>query len=160
MNAKGLVPINMRITLDHKRVEFSAHRYVSPDNWDDKANRAIGTSDDSIILNNYLDGLKSKIQRQYNILESLDKPITLESLRAKLNGNTEKKYALLFIYQLHNNDMSKRVGFDVAEGTYKRYKVSIRRIENFIKYQYGKNDFMLDDLNHAFITKYEVYLKI
>lgn len=53
MNAKGLVPINMRMILDYKRIEFSAHRYVSPDNQDDKANRAKETSNDSIILNNW-----------------------------------------------------------------------------------------------------------
>ncbi|MBU2556083.1 MAG: site-specific integrase [Bacteroidetes bacterium] len=158
-NKKGLCPINLRLLLDSSRTELSTHRFIAPESWDTKLGRAKGTSDDSIILNNYLDGLKSKIQRQFNILESLDKPITLDSLREKLNGNTEKKYSLLHIYRHHNDEMSQRIGFNVAVGTYKRYQVSIRRIENFIKFQYGKNDILLEDLNHAFITKYEVYLK-
>ncbi|MFA5418010.1 MAG: site-specific integrase [Bacteroidales bacterium] len=159
VNNKGLAPINMRIILDTNRTELSTHRFISPNDWDTKIGRAKGTGDEITILNNYLDGLKNKIQRQFNILESLDKPITLDSLRKKLNGNTEKKYSLLFIYEHHNEEMRKRVGFDVAEGTYKRYLVSIRRIKDFLKYQYSKNDILLEDLNYAFITKYEVYLK-
>ena len=158
-NKLGLAPINLRIILDNSRTELSSHRFISPNAWDTNIGKATGTSDEAIILNNYLDGLKNKIQRQFNILESLDKPITLDSLREKLNGNTEKKYTLLYVYEYHNSEMKKRVGFDVAIGTYTRYKVSINRIRNYIKYQYGKNDLLLDDLNHAFITKYEVYLK-
>ncbi len=159
INAQGLAPINMRITLDQNRSEFSTHRYVSPDAWDSRANRPKGTSDEAIILVNYLDGLKSKIQKQFNILESLGKPITIDALQKKLNGETEKKYSLLYIYEYHNSEMKKRVNFDFAPGTYKRYQVSIKRIANFIKYQFGKNDVLLEDLNYSFITKYEVYLK-
>lgn len=159
INAQGLAPINMRITLDQKRSEFSTHRYVSPVAWDNNTNRPKGTSDDIIILNNYLDGLKNMIQKQFNILESLGKPITIDTLRAKLTGDTEKKYSLLYIFEHHNNEMKQRVNFDIAPGTYKHYQTSFRRLASFIKFQFGKNDILLEELKYAFITKYEVYLK-
>jgi site-specific recombinase XerD len=39
------------------------------------------------------------------------------------------------------------------------YKVSINKLRDFIQYQFGRKDVLLESLNHAFITKYEVYLK-
>ncbi|PKP31000.1 MAG: recombinase [Bacteroidetes bacterium HGW-Bacteroidetes-16] len=158
-NKKGLAPINMRIILDNKRFEISSHRFVLPENWDTKLCSAKGTSDEALILNNYLDNLKSKINRQYNILESLNKPITIDSLRERLTGQGEKKYSLLFVYEYHNSEMEKRVNFDIAPATYSKYIISFNRIKNYIQYQYGKKDILLESLNHAFITKYEVYLK-
>ncbi len=158
-NKKGLCPINLRLILDSSRTELSTHRFIDPLSWDTKLGRAKGTSDDTIILNNYLDGLKSKIQRQYNILESLGKEITLDALKEKLTGKTEKKYTLLNVFQYHNADLEKRVNFDVAPGTYKRYMVSFKRIKEYLAYQYSKSDILLEELNYAFITKFEVYLK-
>jgi site-specific recombinase XerD len=158
-NKKGLAPINMRVILDNKRFEISSHRFIKPENWETKLCRAKGTSDEASILNNYLDNLKSKINRQYNILESLGKPITIDSLREKFTGQGEKKYSLLFVYEYHNTEMEKRVNFDVAPATYSKYKITFNRIKLFVQFQYGKNDILLEDLNHAFITKYEVYLK-
>ena len=159
INKKGLAPINMRITLDGKRLELSTHRQISPDAWDNDLGCATGAGDEVIILNNYLNGLRSKVQRQFNILESLGKEITAETLKNALTGTKEKKYTLVNVFQYHNDEMKQQVGLDVAPGTYKHYLTSFNWIKDFLLHQYRKNDILLDDLNYAFITRFEVYLK-
>ena len=120
-NKKGLAPIYLRVTLDGKRLELSANRRIPPANWDNQSGCAIGSSDETIILNNYLDALKAKVQRQYNILDSLGKEITVDVIKNGLLGQAEKKHTLLNVIRYHNDEMKKRVGIDVALGTYKHY---------------------------------------
>jgi hypothetical protein len=81
INKKGLAPIKMRITIDGKRAELATHRSIRPELWDNYLGAAIGTNDETIILNNYLDALKSKVNRQFNILESLGKELTVDALK-------------------------------------------------------------------------------
>ena len=159
INKKGLAPINMRITLDGSRLELSAHRRILPELWDNTLCKAIGTSDESVILNNYLNSLKTKVQRQYNILESLDKEITLEAIRNRLSGNSEKKHTLIEVFNYNNAEVKSKIGIDVTASTHKHYVVALNKIKLFIRYQYHKDDIILDDLNYAFITKFEAYLK-
>lgn len=159
VNKKGLAPINMRVTLDGKRFELSTHRSISPDSWDVILCCATGESDEARILNNYLNSLRNNVQRQYNILESLGKEITVDTLKSKLIGETEKKYSLLDVFQYHNDEMKQKVGIDIATGTYKHFISTKKRVEEFLSFQYKKDDILLDELNYAFVTKFEVYLK-
>lgn len=158
-NKKGLAPINLRITLDTKRLELSTHRRIHPDSWDNKTGYALGTNDDTVILNNYLDSLKSKVQRQYNILESLDKEITLDAIRNRLTGQTVKTHTLIEVFNYNNDEVKSKIGIDVTASTHKHYEVALNKIKLFLKYQYLKEDIILEDINHAFITKFEVFLK-
>jgi len=159
INKKGLAPINMRITLDGKRLELSTHRNISPSSWDNQLGCATGANDEAVILNNYLAALKSKVQRQFNILESLGEEITAGALKNALIGKKEKKHSLINVFQYHNDEMKQHVGGDVAPGTYKHYLTSLKWLQEFILHQYRKDDLLIDDLNYAFITMFEAWLK-
>ena len=108
INKNGQAPINMRITVDGKRVELSTHRRISPSRWDNDLGQAVGESDEARILNNYLDSLKTKVQRQFNILESLDEEITAETIKNKLSGKSVQKKTLVNIYRYYNDDMKAK----------------------------------------------------
>jgi site-specific recombinase XerD len=159
INKNGLVPINMRITLDGKRLELSTHRRISPSSWDSQAAYAIRENDESIILNHYLDALKAKVRKQYNVLESLGKEITLEAIRDGLTGTSEKRHTLVEVFKYHNQQFSLRVGTDFSPLTYKHYQATLSKVESFLEYQYRKSDILLDDLKHSFVTSFELYLK-
>ena len=158
-NRKGLAPINLRVTIDGKRAELSTHRRLNPNNWDNITGRPAGNTEDIIILNNYLDSLRTKVQRQYNILESLDQEITAEILKNKLTGKKEKKKTLIEAFEYHNTQFKLKVGTDFSELTYKHYKATLAKIKAFLKYQYNISDIPLDDLKHSFVTSFEHYLK-
>ena len=155
----GLIPIYLRVTLNGKRVDLSTHRKINPLDWDVDASCAIGTGVDARILNNYLDNLKSKVNKQFNILESLGEPYSVEDIKNRLSGKSEKKKTLVNIFRYHNDEMKLKAGKDVAIGTYKHYLTSLKILQEFLAWQYNKKDIALEDLNHSFITRFESYLK-
>jgi len=158
-NKKGLTPINLRITIDGKRAEISTHRSIFQNNWDNAIGRPIGNYEEIIILNNYLDSLKSKVQRQYNIFESLGMEITAETIKNKLTGKAEDEHTLIEAFTYHNEQFKLKVGSDFSEYTYRHYKVTHAKVKAFLKHKYKKSDIRLDDLNHSFVTSFELYLK-
>jgi site-specific recombinase XerD len=149
----------MRITLDGKRFELSTHRRIIPSSWDKKLGYVHGTNDEAVILNNYLDSLKSKVLRQFNILESLGEEVSIDTLKGKLNGTSEKRHTLLEVFNYHNDQFFQRIGTDYSIGTFKHYKVTLGKVKAFLQYQYKKSDYLLDDLKFQFITSFELYLK-
>ncbi len=149
----------MRITVDGKRVEIATHRMILPDNWDTKGNTPFGKSEESLILKNYLHSLKSKIQRQYNVLESMGEEITADAIKNAINGTSEKQHKLFDVFDYHNEQFLKRVGVDYAMSSYKLYTYCLDKLKAFLKYQYHKSDILLNDLNHSFVTNFDLYLK-
>lgn len=55
--------------------------------------------------------------------------------------------------------MKSLVGIDYANGTYKRYVVTLGKVKAFLLDKYKKEDIVISELNHAFITNFEFYLK-
>ncbi len=52
----------MRVTIDGNRLELSTNRRINPSLWDSNLCQALGTSDETVILNNYLNSLRTKVQ--------------------------------------------------------------------------------------------------
>jgi len=159
INKKGLAPINLRAILNGKRFELATHRTISPDMWSDTTGLPLGSDEETIILNNYLASLKANVLRQYNIMESLGEEITIENLKNRLTGKKEKEHSLLEVFNFHNDEMKKQIGKSFAKGTYDHYVSSLRKMVRFIKFRYNRSDILLKELNHSFITSYEMYLK-
>ena len=117
----GMVPINLRITLNGKRAEISTNRKIDPDNWDENAWCPKGTTEADRILSNHLSNLKAAIEKQYYILESQEKQITAETLKNAVIGVSEKKVMLMEIYRYHNEQIFQKIGkafLQVAELMY------------------------------------------
>lgn len=55
VNAQGLVPIMVRITINKQKVQFSSKLEVDPNLWDTKLGRAIGRTSDATNLNRLLE---------------------------------------------------------------------------------------------------------
>ena len=53
-NQKGLCPLNCRITLDHKRKQFSTGLFVNPNRWVNKPQILKGKDSNTIFLNSHI----------------------------------------------------------------------------------------------------------
>ncbi len=160
MNSKGEVPVILRITINGKRLEMSTDRMVNPDQWIQGSNSVRGTKEEGRILNTYLNNLQTNVYKAINTLELAEKEVTLHALRAILKGEDEQSHTLVRLFKYHNARMKSLVGIDYAIGTYKRYVVTQGKIEAFIKHHFKKDDISITDLDHAFITNFEFYLKV
>jgi len=155
----NLVPIYLRVTLNGKRFEMSTDRMVNPKSWIPGGNSIKGGKEEARVLNTYLSNLETKVYKIINNLELSGKEITLDELKANLKGQTEKQHTLIELFDYHNDRMKSLVGKDYANATYKKYKYTLDKVKAFVQHQYKKSDVPLNELNHAFITNFEFYLK-
>ncbi len=159
IKANGTAPIYLRITIDGKPKEIASKRYIQPDKWDSKLQKVSGSSDEVKSLNLYLKTLEQQVYDAHHTLMK-DKTIaTASSLKTKLQGIEQRARMLVPIFQEHNDKVETLVGQEFAAGTLERYKTSLKHTIEFIQWKYSVSDIDIKDIDHAFITEYEFFLR-
>jgi site-specific recombinase XerD len=155
----GPMAIYMRITVNGKRADMSAGRECDPAKWNSQAGRAIGTKEEIKSLNNYLDSLQSKVRDAHQTLIDTKQRITTESLQNQFNGKAEKSRYLMLLFTEHNAKVKALIGNGFEANTLKGYNTSEKHLTAFLQKEYGKTDIEINQLDYAFITGFEFYLK-
>ncbi len=155
----GLIPIYTRITINGKRIELSTNRFVEMSKWSIEAGKMKGTSEEARSINNYLDLLKSQIRDAEMELIHKKIALTTETIKSKLLGFDERARMLVPIFQDHNNKIKELVGKEYAPGTLERYTTSLKHTIEFMQWKYNISDIDITEIDHAFITDYEFWLR-
>ncbi len=155
----GEAPIYLRITTNSLRGEMALYRTILPDQWDAVKGKAKGNSREIRELNSYLDEYISRIVQCKRQLENDYKPVTPESIKNKLLGNDDTNYSFLAVFKEHNDKLVIMGEKEVAAGTIERYQTAYKHLQNFIRWQYKREDYLLRDVNFSFIKNFEFYLK-
>jgi site-specific recombinase XerD len=155
----GPMAIYMRITVNGKRADMSAGRECDPAKWNSQAGRAIGTKEETRALNNYLDSLQTKVRNAHQTLIDTNQRITTESLQNQFNGKAEKSRYLMQLFTEHNAKVKALIGNGFEANTLKGYNTSEKHLTAFLQKEYGKTDIEINQLDYAFITEFEFYLK-
>jgi hypothetical protein len=66
---------------------------------------------------------------------------------------------LLEIFQEHNDKVKSLVEKEYTIATFERYRTYRNHVKDFIKKKYKKNEILVKDVDHKFITGLEYYLK-
>lgn len=158
-NSAGQIPIYLRLTVDGARLEFSVKRYVSPAKWSTAQNRMRGNSEESRTINTFLDIMKSRVYEIQKNLIHEGKEVKAESIKKILLGIDERKRMLMPIFKDHNDRMEALVGKEYAKGTLTRYKTCLSHTEEFLKWKFNTSDIEIKEIDHAFISDFEFYLR-
>ena len=158
-NAKGKVPIYLRITINGARFEISIGRQIDSANWHAKVGRVIGVTDEAKTLNSFLDTQRSRaIQFEQQIFRE-GKELTIETFREKWLGIKEKPIMLVDVFLEHNRKMKLLVGKEYAQLTYIRFETTLAHTKKFLLYKYGKEDIDVKKLDYSFINEFAFWLK-
>jgi site-specific recombinase XerD len=153
------LPLFARVTIDGKRVEISLKRKVDPVTWDAKASCVDSKSVEAKATNNYITQIKSELLKIYNQMQMFDEFITAEAIKSRFTGEKEEKRTILHVFDYHNEQLEKVIGIDVVRATLVKFHTIRTKLANFIKFQYKKPDYYLEELNHQFVSNFEFYLK-
>ena len=93
----GTAPIYMRITVNGRRAETTTNRECKPDQWNSIAGRFKGAKEEIKSFNAYLDNLQAQVYAAHGQLTEAGSIITVESLKNKLLGRSEKSRMLIDI---------------------------------------------------------------
>ncbi|WP_268223483.1 site-specific integrase [Sinomicrobium oceani] len=160
--AGGPQPIYMRLTVEGRRSEISTGRKCEPDRWNPHANRAKGTKEMIRQLNQHLDTIERKVHGAYLELVNEDAVISIETLKKKYLREDEKKSRekmLIEVFEAHNKKVESLIGKDYSKGTHKNFEYSLNHLRNFLAHYYDVTDYIIADIDLAFIENYEFYLK-
>jgi hypothetical protein len=110
--------------------------------------------------NSYLDAVEFRIYEIYKELVADGVEITRDMIKARFLGiDTDNPRMLLEIVEQHNKQFFELVGKDFSEGTYKRFKVVKKALEEFLEWKFNVKDISIKKLNFEFINDFEFYLK-
>jgi integrase len=152
--------IYLRITVDGERAEISVKRSIDLSQWNTAKGCAKNTSPFAKEINARLDQVRTQIYHHERDLIDRNKLVTAQALKdAYLNINDQGNRMLLEVYEEHNQDLKSRINQGTAPGTYERHVTSRKHLESYIADTYNKRDFLLRDIDHQFITRYETYLR-
>lgn len=156
--ANGNVPLFCRITIDRQEARFGMKQDVSPSIWDVKAGRAVGRTSEVVEINSVIDKTKSSLFNVYNDLLLSETSVTAEKVKNYFLGGTTNTHNLLEQFIRHNNDVESLIGISKSKATFQKYEVSRKHLTNFIKEKYNLSDISFKEINHLFISDFEVYL--
>lgn len=152
----GEVPIYLRMTVNGKRAEISTNRKVEVSKWDSDTQRAKGRSESARILNDYLDGLQNRVNRDFNSLSEKGEEITASGLRGSLIGKNVKKYFLVQVFEMSNALIKQEEGQKYVRSTIDQYTTTLVRLKLFLNQEYAcylSSDELSKIENHVFRIK-------
>ena len=158
-NNEGFCPIYVRVTIQSKRFEFSANKYVNPERWSAEGTKVKGGNEETRTINSHLDYLKNQVLEAEKRLFKKDTKVTSEILKKELFGIAETKRMLIPIFQDHNDRIKELVGKEYAPGTLERYKTSLSHTIEFLEWKYKISDIEINKIDYAFVTDYEFFLR-
>ncbi|GHV53201.1 hypothetical protein FACS1894181_16880 [Bacteroidia bacterium] len=154
----GTVPIWCRITVDGQATRFSIKSGIHPNAWDAKAAKAKGKTKEAMEINSLLDTIKASIYKVYYDLQSRENNVNAERVKNIFLGIETKHQTILELFRRHNEDVAKLVGISKTKRTFQKYEVAYKRLSDFIKLQHNTSDVSLKDINHMFLSDFEIYL--
>ena len=93
-----LLPIYLRVTINSKRFEVSAQRYIEPARWSSAAGRVKGNSEDARSINQHLDSLKQRVYDYQKAITQKGKEFSKETLRLKWYGIEQHTHTLVQVF--------------------------------------------------------------
>lgn len=155
----GKCSIMIRIILNGERIQFSSKLEIETDKWDAAQGKAAGRTAAATELNNALDNIRASLLRIYRELEQRESYVTAEKIRNIFLGYEVREKTLLRLFKSHNEDVEKLVGKGKSKATIQKYNRTYNHVEDFLRLKYKVSDIAFVDINHSFITNFEVYLK-
>ncbi len=158
VNKDGKSNIMIRLSVNGDVSQFSSKLDIEEEQWDVSLGKAAGNSQKSRQLNNLLEDIRTSLKNHYHAIETHETFVTAEKVRNAFLGYSTKQNTLLEVFKSHIVDARKLVGINKTEATLAKYDRACRRLEEFMKAKYKVTDIALKEINHKFITDFEMYL--
>ncbi|MFR9542890.1 MAG: site-specific integrase [Rikenellaceae bacterium] len=173
LNKEGKAPIMVRITLNGEISQFSSKLDIEPKQWDTKATRAIGRTKSATDLNLALDNIKSSIILHYRRLCERSSVVGVAKLRNAYLGIEAKEHTLMAIIDKDIADVERsieiaeknckpdeRPDYITSPATLQKYRVTKKRLSEFMKRRRRIKDIPLVDIDHKFVLDFEKFLRV
>ena len=110
----GTVPLMGRITIDRTISQFSCKMNVPLNLWDTKAGKLTGKSTLAVKTNLALDKIRMDINHHYQEVMQTNGFVTSDKVKNAYLGLGVKQDTFLTLFAKHNQEFSRKVGYNRA----------------------------------------------
>ncbi len=154
----GTNPLYVRLTLNQKRAELSTGIFVNPNDWDEVKQQIDPHAYGAIVFNNRLQKITTDIYDIYNQLVSVGKTFDISAIKSRFLG-VRSSVGFLEIFDYYLRTIETNIGKGYAYRTLKHYKVSRKKLAEFINSKLHRKDTPLTEVNYDFLNKFDMYIK-
>ena len=148
-----------RITFNKARYEFATGLFVYPDSWNSVLQQLTPANQENTYINTELSLMKNNISQAFLLLKIQKSSFNVEDIYLAFKGeNIKTEKTILEVFELHNSKMHKLIGKSYTQATYYKFKETKNHVKNFIKHEYNRKDYLLNNLNLNFLEKFDFYL--
>jgi site-specific recombinase XerD len=155
----GEAPICMRITVQGQMAEVMVKRSISIRLWNQAKECSTGKNHWDRELNHYLETVKAKVYQIHRELEIDGRAVTANAIKDRYYGKDENCRTLVEVYNEHNKKCRALIGIDFTKSTVEKFDTSLSHLQEYLKYSYGKDNILLNEVNAKFIQDFDFYLK-
>jgi hypothetical protein len=155
----GTMPVYARVTVLGKRAEISLKKRVRPEKWDAKSGFMKGSGEEARAFNKFLVSVDTDLRNIYYQFKQDGIQCTAEEIKYKYGHVNVIRKSLLEVFDHHNSEVAALVGKDLVKGTLTKYVTIRSKVADYLAHRYQRKDIFLDQLEYAFITGFEHYLK-
>lgn len=160
INAKGICPIECRLTLDKKRKPFATGLFINPDNWNAPKQKAFPSNTDHNQINTQLSLIKQEVNQAFLFLQVQNKDFDVDDIYRQYKGETIKDdKSIMEVFNLHIAKQEKLIGISTTKVSVRKFYQTQAHVKSYIKWKFNKSDYLLKNMKMSFITEFEYYLK-
>ena len=159
-NEEGKCPNVLRIIFRGERRDIFTGLYCSKDNWDSENNKVSKDEKKAAAINQNLDLIFRKANHAFDELKFSGNTFTIDELVDKIKGKESKPTLLIDFLEEGNLKMKKRVGTEILQVTYLKYKRSLKYMKDFLQAEFKVKNFSLQKVNIEFMERYFQFLRI
>lgn len=141
--------------MDGQRSEISLKRNIPSKEWDSSRNRGRGGSQRIRALNAYLDSVYGELLDCHKELLEENRVVSSDAIKSRYLGEDDNSKTLRDLIKYHNGNMS----IVLKKGTMKNYYTTEKYLYRFLAKNRKVNDVRLKQLNYAFVTDFEHFLR-
>jgi hypothetical protein len=159
-NEDGKSPIVLRVIFRSERRDIFTGLYCLVDDWDSQNKKVVKDDKKANSINQNLDLIRRKANDAFDELKFSGNGFTIDELVDKIKGKENKPILLIDFLEEGNEKVLKRVGTEILQFTYLKYKRSLRYMKDFLQTEFRVKNFSLQKVNLEFMERYFQYLLI
>jgi hypothetical protein len=133
--------------------------YCFKDDWDSENTKVRKADKEADSLNKNMLVIHQKANHCFDELKFSGSTFTIDELIDKIRGKEERPTLLIEFLEEGSLKMKKRVGTEILNVTYMKYKRSVAYMKDFLQAEYKVKNFSLQKVTMEFLEQYFQYLR-
>jgi site-specific recombinase XerD len=158
----GKAPLYVRLFVDDQRISWAVKRSATLKEWNSKQQKQNGNTEEARSINSFLKQIEFEIFEVQKKLHLEGKSITVQAIKDRVfhvEEEVKEKHWILQVFLKHNDQVKQLIGNQYSLSTYKKYKSIYSHTKDFIKENYGVDDFPVRKIDLDFVKGLDFYLR-